>query len=1043
MKRYIYILFAMVSFLGLSCQKEEIDEPVYKDAGMLEVSFVYNQATAKSIALSPAFQTIVVEANLNIDGIKWNVVSDQPWCIVESDIIHEGSGMFTITVVANEGYDDREPAVVSLCAGEYKANLRVTQVGNVFVMDQVFGLGMKSAGAAEISVKVEEGTTWTTQQPDWMTVNVADISTANGETEYKMTVQWDENTSASRLGAVELYKEGDEVPSAKYALWQFGDGVEYDFEADGSIRLASKPSAEIPLEIRTPSNHIEKLTYPEWVQLEKVENDDNTTSWFLYFDPNASDSKSYRETQLTYTTIDSADEKCLSVIYQDSYPVGGLITAKGFALFAEKFNKGGADAVGDWVKDGVVNVLSPIDMSALETPWVSIGTEEHPFNLKFNGDSRIISGLNISSPLFGVCDGAEIYNITLDKSCAVVTEGDHNADVYVAALAEKITNTTISNCNSASSVTLSASAVQNSLKVYAGGLVAYAGASSTIIDSKNEGVLNASLTRTSSNGYAYVGGIAGYVACNIENCENAGAVADNTMSKFHYVGGLSGIAMAESKVVKCVNTGRISHTSIRNADGISESNRDLSMGGLIGESNGELEDLLNSGVVDINSNIKTAYLGGVVGIVQNGSVKKCYSTSSTVSYNAPAGVENKIANLGRYMYIGGVIGTVNIPLELDCSDMPVMCNLNTVPHDGNGSLHVGGLIGIAKKSLKLSSPKWDGAVTLSMSDGTISKNDISLGGVVGLVESEETVITGAETSGSIKIKPSSSCTWKVPTSVGGVVGSSKAGLSLVKCTNNANLEWDGTCAKSNDAGVVSSGGIIGRIDNGISTIAECKNNGIVANVHYHNNKWAAGSLLADRTGGIIGTYGYVKDGSTYNLDTAAMESGKITITDCESTADILAYRGLVGGIAGYLYNAEVRNCVNSGGSSNKRNNCNAGGIAGGVEKSIIDGCQVNASLYGRAQGSCEYKVGGIVAYLYTDSSVSNCKYYGHITAGDNGSYVAYAGGIVAETQEGCSVSGCAFGGTILNETITAENYSNYTVGNKAIEATNCKYWDGK
>ena len=138
MKRFIYILlFVMTSAFVSSCVNEVVEAPVYKDAGMLEVSFVYNQATAKSISLTPAFQTIEVEANLNIEGIKWNVVSDQPWCIVESDIIHEGSGIFTITVVANEGYDDREPAVVSLCAGEYKANLRVTQIGNVFIMDQI------------------------------------------------------------------------------------------------------------------------------------------------------------------------------------------------------------------------------------------------------------------------------------------------------------------------------------------------------------------------------------------------------------------------------------------------------------------------------------------------------------------------------------------------------------------------------------------------------------------------------------------------------------------------------------------------------------------------------------------------------------------------------------------------------------------------------------------------------------------------------------------------------------------------------------------
>ena len=63
-----------------------------------------------------------------MEDVKWNVVSDQPWCEVDEDIIHEGSGTFQITVKENTGYADREAALVSLCAGEYKANLRVNQM---------------------------------------------------------------------------------------------------------------------------------------------------------------------------------------------------------------------------------------------------------------------------------------------------------------------------------------------------------------------------------------------------------------------------------------------------------------------------------------------------------------------------------------------------------------------------------------------------------------------------------------------------------------------------------------------------------------------------------------------------------------------------------------------------------------------------------------------------------------------------------------------------------------------------------------------------
>ena len=1007
MNRHIYILlFAIAALLGWSCQQEVIDEPVYKDAGMLEVSFAYKDAAAKSIVLSPAFQTIEVEAILNFADMKWNVISNQPWCIVDDDIIHEGSGTFTITVVENEGYDDREPAVVSLCAGEYKANLRVTQVGNVFVLDQVFGLGMKKAGSAEIMVKVEEGVEWTTLQPDWIHVNKEVVSTSAGETEYKMTIQWKDNDGASRLGQVELCKGEDGVPSAKYALWQFGDGEEYDFEADDNIRMASKPSAEKPLEIRTPSNHIESLKYPAWVQLEKVDNGDNTTSWFLYFDPNPSDSNSYRETTIGYTTIGASEATDLSTIYQNYYPIGGLVTAKGFAMFAEKFNKGGADAVKDWVKDGVVTVLSPIDMSQLETSWVSIGTETQPFNLKFNGDNRAFSQFTADAPLFGVCKGAEIYNVVLDKTCAIASDTDFNTDMYFSSIVAKLNNSTLRNCSSAASVALNARSIQSTSVVYAAGLAAYAGPGSVITGSRNEGQLSVAVTRTASGGEVLIGGVAGYVDGTMTECVNAGDVSDNSIAKAHYVGGLAGKTCAE------------------------------------------LSDLQNTGAVSVNANDESIYLGGVIGHVETGSLIKCYSTSAKVTYDKPAEAENKLANLGKFVYVGGVVGSLNIPLELDCSDMPVVCDVNSAGMKNGGELLVGGIFGVAKKELNLKSPRWSGNINFNMTAETTEKNNVGIGGVVGSAESASTLLTDAETSGTIKVFAQSSIYWKVPTAIGGILGCASDGCTITKSTNKTSLEWESTTKASSAGGVVSSGGIVGRIDKGLAIISECTNSADVHNILRHEARWNSGYLLASRTGGIIGTYGYVKASDKYDTDLSVfeqIESNNITISDCHTTSEVLGHRGLVGGIAGCLYNAVVTNCSFTGICSSTRYNCNVGGIAGAVENTQIKNCVVKASLFSRSYGNCECKAGGIAAYLYTGSSIADCKYFGHITSGDNGNAVAYYGGIVAEADAAtnCIVKSCYFGGSILGKDITSENYAEYAVGNNAINAESCSYWDGK
>lgn len=1024
------------------------DEPVYKDAGMLEVSFRYKGSPAKSIVLLPAFQTIEIETILNIEGVKWNVVSDKPWCIVDDDVIHEGSDTFEITVVANEGYVDREPAVVSLCAGEYKTDLRVGQNGNVFIMDQVFCLGMQKAGNAEVVLKVEEGTQWEAR-PDceWVTVTSEEVSTSDGETEYRMIVSWDENLSASRLGTVGLYRTGDEIPVVKYALWQFGAGQEYDFEAEDNIRVASKPSAETPLEIRTPYQHIESLNCPEWVQLEKVENGDNTTSWLLYFDPNPSDYNGYRETRLTYTTLNSSEATTLPTIYQDSYPVGGLMTAKGFALFADKFNSGGAEAVVDWVKDGVVNVLSMVDLSELNGAWKPIGTDEYPFNLKFNGNDKTISGFSVSGPLFGVCNGAEIYDVILDKSCEVTVKDNFNTDLYLSALVGKLLNSTVNDCSSSAKITVEKQSVNNNEKVYAGGLVAYVGQNAVVSGSRFDGQMNIAVKRGASNGDVYIGGLAGYTEGTIEDCENVGKVSDNSMSKYHYLGGITGYATTAAEISKCRNISSIMHTSTRDMGNVTGMTSTVCVGGLVGKNYGVLKESGYLGSAEVLSDASNIYIGGVSGSVDAvpenvRPLEKCYCEEGcSILYTGPD-MKNSPSSLGKYVRIGGLVGMLYVPLELD--QIVVNCDINSAGMQNGGSLFVGGIVGYTTKELELMSSQWGGDIIFDMPNVDIksASSEVCIGGVLGKTSASGMSLTKAGTSGTIHVNAVKKV-WEAPMAIGGVVGCAADGCEVSETINGADLTWTGTHSSTANGGKVSTGGIVGRIDKGVANLYKCTNNARVHNVSDAGSNWEIGNILGARTGGIIGTYGFVKDGDG-NFDASVFDSSdsnKITIEDCHTTSEVLGHRGLVGGIAGYLYNAEVSLCSYTGTTSSTRINNNLGGIAGAVEKTIIKDCVARASLYGSAYKTHYCRVGGIVSRLYTGSNLSNCRYFGHITGKKEGDH--YYGGIVGEAHADCSVKGCSFGGSILSEPVTADNYEDYIVGNKAIETTDCTYWTGE
>lgn len=917
MKRYIYILLSITLCLVCSCAIDKNDDLPYKDAGILEVSFADMRGSViNNISLSPVRQKINVNVMLNIEDVKWVVESDSkaPWCTVD-DTIHEGSDTFGITVDAWDGYDERS-AKVSLSAGEYCAVLEVSQNGKVFVLDRNFGLAPNTEGSAKFILNVKSGVEWEPRYDEWLHYTKELISESDENEKYEITLQWDENTSDSRLGGVKFYRGDEENYTAQYAVWQFGSSDEYRFE-DGTLLIPAQPSQDKPLVIKTPKasiGEICELIVPQWAKCDKNENvDEGSVSWSLTFEGNPSDCYQTRDFQLAYMTEGVAEVESLAEIHQEYYIAKSIRSSKGFALFAEKFNEGGEAAVDDWMnEEGIVEIKNDINMSEFASDWVSIGTATYPFNLKLDGCMNVISGFSSNVPLFGECDGAEISNVVFDNTCKIVYEGELSDDLYIASIAAKALNTAITGCQSAAEIKVAPTSITAAANLYVGGLVASLDGDSSVSNSINEGTLYVADPRASSNA---------------EVC------------------------------------------------------------------------------------------------------------------------------------IGGIVGMLDGRLEMTGADQQVTSDLTVAGFANGVKLMVGGVVGYSKKTLELISPKWNGLIEFQMpysaSNKNVDKGELCLGGILGAA-GDEADLEGCETAGNVIVNASKNnkVYWKVPTAIGGVVGCAFDGCNITNSTNSSFLDWQNSSNKAKAGGFVSSGGIIGRINKGLATISGCTNNNTVENIHTHYAMWSSGKLAATRTGGIIGTYGYaVKAGSDYEMDYDALpkDSNNITISDCHVHSLVIAQRGLVGGIAGYLYNATVSNChFNGDGVTKERFNCHVGGIAGAVEKTTIKDCIVKVPLYGVTQDECAFRAGGIVAFLYNESEVSNCKYSGKITTGNNGTSVTYWGGIVGEAQVGCSVASCSYNGSLPNPqsdgtsdeiVIDATNYKDYIIGNNAIIAENCSYWE--
>lgn len=1056
MKRIVNIIMSS-AILFAGCSVDQLEDRPMTDAGEIHVTYSLDGVEVNSIELDAQSHLISVDVEINNPGVHWTPSSDQPWCKVIEEK-HYGNGAFKLKIDANDGFFDREEATITFKVGVWEESvLKITQEGNAVLMDKRYVAITKSATTTRVQLTTPYE--YELEQSDWVGVEVASKATSADETgrSYDVItfdVKVSENTSESRYGYLSIKRKGQSAILATFNIWQYGSDIEYDEQGD--IVIPGRDAE--PFEMRVPVGVVDEITAPEWVSLSKEENADGTESYWFACQNNPSDAFYLRPMELSLSMTDSDETLDIDFVKQNYYPVGGIISCHGLKLFAQTYNQGGDCST--WYTDGKPLILEDIDMAEVED-WEPIGTSERPFTGEFDGGQKTISNFISSKPFFGYCSEANISNFIFDQTVNVALSGNVNGPQRIASLAYSInSNTLVDNCISGARVALDGMIAASDIEVCVGGLIADSDATSKIINSSFSGkVENQSNSSTSTStdawGTAFVGGIVAKTSGKVENCTFDGSILHSSAIKIVYTGGITGRGETGTLIKGNINNGSISYSSLRKVAGVTDASRANYAGGIVGVTyGGEYTGNTFNGWMNANSDIKSIMFGGIVGGIYNNTSRFKNNTTTPSS---------KIIATGevRYVNLGGLVGLI----EKDSGACSFDFTDDTGTFSGEisggrqseghsvGYCYMGGLIGSTDIDVNLVNPKWSGFLEIDLTND-VTWDNLAAGGVIGAVgkysssdvpTSVKASISGASSSGVIAAN-SSRNTITARISMGGLVGWNNGGLTITDSNFTGEVTWLGNDGRA-DATVVTCGGIVGSIESGDSSISNCHSSGNIFNWHYNNNGPAKSGVeyMLNYTGGIIGTYGYQPS-----------VSSSLTIDTCTSISSVGSFRGGVGGIAGYLKNATVRNSSFKGSialdSDSGRFNCLYGGIvATGAKNAIFSNCVVKSDLSGMFTGNSPIRGGGIAAVLENGGTISNCRFYGTVDLPSPDSRDEYCGGLVGHAQSGSTIKDSSFGGYVRSvyvntDSLAAQHASGTaTISKTPSEGTvsNITYWNGQ
>ena len=1026
MKKIFFLLLAAATVVFAACSSDE------GTSGPDKLEIVLTPGWDATRGMTSSSQTARVAVSLNAETVRWKVSSDSDWCVVDEETVHTGSGEFTIEVTANDDFKTRN-AVVTLAAGAYTCRMEVDQSGNIFILDRIYSV-VAPGDTEAFDVEVKTLSTWQPVDSEWIHAEVVETSEPDdqGMTTSTLRIRCDANTSAEgRYGELTLEPTDGVGYSTSYAVYQFGTGLSFDEE--NRLDLAAR--GEVEFDVLAPSEAIVGVTCPTWVTYTPGTDDGETVTYTFSVGENPSDTKTEREATIELSIKDVAAKTELPAIRQAFYPAGGIVSGAGLKMFAETFNAGGD--VSDWTsgEDGkTVQILGDVDMTDVE--WTPVGTEDRPFDGIVAGNNHSILNWKTAQPLFGyTAEGSEIADLTIDGTSKLAAKAIA-ADEYAATLVG-VCNGTLRNCSNMAAVTLDVTAtvdgacgvgglvglvgatgrvescsngglvslgskvVGNYLSI--GGVVARTEAGAVLTGCVNRGAIVSSAATPANNSLGlYTGGVIGYAGGSVENCSTEGdrsIALKVTAARMSYTGGIVG--WADGAVTGCTNKQPISLSVNRKDDAC----RYAYAGGIVGKTGGVLSDSKNHGDVSAAAICKFVIIGGIVGSA-DGAVSNVVNVASVSLPGNPGGADGPLKEkyIGpRYAYVGGIAGQL---------------------------MSKGSIVGNGDTTNS-------GAVKIDLMEH-VKDADIYVAGIVGHYNGG--TIADVVNSGTIEViaEPATGTALWRARCLGGIAGYTNVSSMKISGAKNLALIQHTRMSKSikADAMPVYMGGIVGYLYATKCMISDCSNSGEINSDYYNNSIEYEGNVSEQKSncaGGIIGAM-------------VSLTKNFNELSSCENSGTMTVYRGMGGGIAGYVQNGEITGCTNTGNFPTSNRNGRSGGIAAQAMNTQIEGCLNRATVTadGTGEATNAVKLGGIVGDLSEGSSVQNSRHYGILYSQVYGTDAITCGGVAGTSVTGTTINDCRFGGQFKGKSgdpvaLTAGDVcgdSNFTGSGNTL-------WDGK
>ena len=656
---------------------------------------------------------------------------------------------------------------------------------------------------------------------------------------------------------------------------------------------------------------------------------------------------------------------------ESPYEIGN---AEDLKFVAEKVNAGDVA-----YNKAVYKLTNHIELEgSKDNQWTPIGTSANKFAGTFIGTDYEIRGLYIDNTdlenagLFGViASPAKLVDITV-KGATV------HAKSNVGAIAGSAFTGTVENCKVTGKIDISGNYKVGGM--FDGGYVSITNSS---VEAE-EGSTVTGVYKASDLEGDNVGGLIGFrgegtsptTGCSVSNVTVAGT---------RKVGGLIGSVFTNNKVEDCkvsnvkvaCNASKEYGTSILNSSA-------MAIGGMLGlyTANGNNDGTLkNCTVENITLTVENEELAAAnkvtMGYVSGGqryntapaatiAVENITVTGTNSGSNAEEKFPGSVAMNGEQKLFANGTGTEADPYIIASVD-ELKLLANTV--NGTGITYEGKYFKAADNTVfDLSSEQWKSIGTSSKKFmGTFDGNGATVKGLTDQGKFGCYGLFGYISGATIKNLVFTDVNMTYNGSNRGAVAGHLYGTNTIE-----NVEVSGKVAGADYVGGIAGRPYLNDSNLGTLTISNCVNNAVIEG--------------SKKVGGIVGYARADVAGTT-----------KAVVNNCKNNGEVSG--DYAGGIAGWAYNAELKDCSNTGKVTGK---ISAGGIVGNTNQNSVVIKAVNSGVI---EGD---KAGGIIGVSNSGGAiVSQSANTGKITG------VQSAGGIIGGTAAaGDSIDNCYNGGDI-------------------------------